>query len=503
MCGIVGYITTSDIVSGNVKDKFLTDALILDTFRGFDSTGLLTLSEDFDIYTYKDVLMGWDFVRTEEFHEAELGWAAIGHNRAATRGEVNWDNAHPFNVGPVHLVHNGTLSNMGRNLPNFCQEQKVDSVNIARALAHVPPEEASEVLSHIDGAFALVWLDERDHSVNITRNSRRPLHFSYNAAKNSLWYMSDANHLNLMRSRKWCYTCDLGDIYQFETNKLFKFTKGSIVPEVTTYAPFARVVYQYPENQYSAWTDAMGTARKQSPSSKESSNSTSGIPSGKANIKGAYDEDRQLRIWINGEHVKAPEPLLEDLDQVCDIDPNDKLIFRPERWEAYANEPGFGMAIGKCWVDIWSAECPVVVHHVPQKWADRVTHDAWWVRGYGVTDQISCGKYTFGIMAKVVGFHVSASDIMDHESGKGADYEEDDKEDDSTPAMLIGPMGRLYSLSEWLHFTRHGCGLCSATFAPSDHDSIWWTGELEQDPICNDCVDEYAGSEKRKKEMLH
>src|SRR3546814_11475199 len=52
----------------------------------------------------------------------------FGHNRAATKGAVNQENAHPFNHGDIVGCHNGTLYNV-TNLDDH-KDFKVDSENI-------------------------------------------------------------------------------------------------------------------------------------------------------------------------------------------------------------------------------------------------------------------------------------------------------------------------------------------------------------------------------------
>ena len=206
MCGIIGYISLRDETAKIDKERFLHDALIIDSFRGMDSTGLITVCEDFKVSTHKEVLPGYYFIDTEEMQAMPRGWAAIGHNRAATKGAVNVKNAHPFTYGPVSLVHNGTLNNLGINLPNACKKVDVDSYNIARALGNVAVEDAHKVLSDIRGAYALVWTDTRDKSVNIAKNGQRPLHWSFNQAKTIMWFMSSHKHMALIKDQTWCTT---------------------------------------------------------------------------------------------------------------------------------------------------------------------------------------------------------------------------------------------------------------------------------------------------------
>jgi hypothetical protein len=481
MCGIVGYVSTRNELLNREKENFLHDALILDTFRGFDSTGLITLCEEFTVSAHKELLQGWDFVRTREFHEMPNGWAAIGHNRAATKGKVNRDNAHPFNHGPVTLVHNGTLTNMGSNLPNYCNKQDVDSMNLARALGHVAPEDAVEVLESIQGAYALAWTDERDRSVNIVRNGQRPLHFAHNQTKSILWFMSDGKHLEMLKKRGWCCNIDMGQVWQFNTHTHFKWKKGTLKPEVAKYTPKALVRPQY--QQYPSYSGPL-------PLSGSSAKRTKPVKSG---LKVPLSH----RISINGQMAAIPKALVEDLDLAMDLTPDKTLTFRPKYYFPYPKRPeqdGYGYVTGMAYIPAWEMDWECVVHNVNEKHAEKIALETWDVIPYAVTEQMpGPSEDCYGVQCRVKRFNVPLEEP-----------EETHEEEEEVPFSLIGPHGRLYSSADWLRLTRNGCSECSCDLEPSDHDTIWWLGEMEREPICEDCADELADTESRMKEvMLH
>jgi Glutamine amidotransferase domain len=117
--------------------------------------------------------------RWQEFQANILKSASVvvGHGRAATRGTVKLENAHPFaktfETGEIlKLVHNGTLE-YAQDLPDF-HKFDVDSEWIAEMIVRYGPLEA---LTKIRGAMALVWWNEKDKTINFFRNADRPLHF--------------------------------------------------------------------------------------------------------------------------------------------------------------------------------------------------------------------------------------------------------------------------------------------------------------------------------------
>jgi predicted glutamine amidotransferase len=476
MCGIVGYVSTGDDKLAREKEKFLREALVLDTFRGMDSTGVITVRDGFNVATRKKLGPGWGFVETKTFQNLPQGWAAIGHNRAATKGRVTRENAHPFTVGPISLVHNGTLDNMGRNLPDFCHKQDVDSKNIARALASVDPDKAAEeVLKHIQGAYALAWTDSRDESVNLVRNGQRPLHFAHNTSKTVLWFMSDGVHLELLKKNKWCYQCDMGQVFLLSTHKHFKFTEDSIKPEIVEYKP-ERVQSSFGFGSGRDWGQQTSKHSRSSTASKPSARSS------KPEKKGKLSH----RISLGGEIIEIPKAMIDDLYLTTELTPDDYLRFQPERWQAYPSHNGeycgYGFAEGYVYLPEWDCEWTCVVHNVHERNSDKITLDAWEVIPYSTTADCSNPDIGFNIMARVKKFEDPGIDEPD-------DYGTEEEESEHVKALL-GPFGRLYSYSEWWQLTEHGCSHCSRDMDPAEHEEVWWTGEMEKDPLCPHCAEE-------------
>jgi hypothetical protein len=218
MCGIVGFITTESKLGEVDRSKFLKQALIVDTLRGDDSTGIFGVAHESRYettapYWFKQVGAGHDFVDSKEywenFYDVEEYRCVVGHNRAATMGSVDAKNAHPFSEGPITLVHNGTLTST-HVLPS--PMSSFDGVTVdSHAIAHnLATHSVEDVVENLYGAFALVWHDGRDDSVNVVRNTKRPLHFALGQDGKTLFFMSEGEMLHMLGNR-----CRLGlkDIY--------------------------------------------------------------------------------------------------------------------------------------------------------------------------------------------------------------------------------------------------------------------------------------------------
>jgi hypothetical protein len=474
MCGIVGYVSTGDRTYEKTKADFLRDALILDTFRGMDSTGVISVAgEDFNVRTRRAVKKGWEFVNTKQYKQLPVGWAAVGHNRAATKGGVTIDNAHPFTVGPIALVHNGTLNDMGRSLPGFCSKQDVDSMNICRSLAEVPPGEAAEeVLRHISGAYALVWTDKRDKSINIARNGQRPMHFAHTTGKSVLWFMSDGMHLDMMKKHQWCYASDMGQIFQLATHKHFKWHHGEIKPEIKAYSPFV---------------PRSSAASSQQPTKQPSASSTESDNWGAKQTKRSKRAPLSHRIYLNGKIDVIPPAMTSDLALTTDLTPDDRLRFVPEGWTAYPRHGGVaathGYAIGTVYLPEWECHWECVVHNIRADDAEKICKDAWTVIPYATTADTMHKDPNFAVMARISAF-------ADPEPSQSVTIDEEEEES-ATQLSFPGPFGRLYSGPDWASLVRHGCCMCSVDIDFDDADELEWVGEMQSQPLCPECAEYY------------
>lgn len=198
MCGIVGYITGSNKLD---YEKYFKQALVTDVIRGFDSTGII-VGTPTDVSFIKKAVNAIDFLDMKPvepmINRAPSGRPVfmIGHNRAATVGKVNSNNAHPFEQGTLTGVHNGTLRRYNRLERD--RDFGTDSECLYYNMSRNPVE---QVLSDIDGAYTLVWHDSADNTVNIVRNDDRPLWIGKVAEQDTVLYASESGMLRWLASR--------------------------------------------------------------------------------------------------------------------------------------------------------------------------------------------------------------------------------------------------------------------------------------------------------------
>lgn len=238
MCGLTGILVNR--TNGFTKPEIeqAVGGLFINGLRGRDSTGIITIMNDKNAGYFKttgdvnDLISstGWDKLESDIF---QRGKAIIGHGRAATKGEVSVENAHPFFVSDpktpkkgIYLVHNGTLWDH-QQLPGL-KDEAVDSLWLAKKILELGPMEA---LGKINGPIATMWYDTTDHKLRVYRNNDRPLHWIQEEGS-TLHINSEVAPLEWMR---WKYGLKFkGDIHSFAPEKLYTIdpqTLGTVATE--------------------------------------------------------------------------------------------------------------------------------------------------------------------------------------------------------------------------------------------------------------------------------
>lgn len=243
MCGIVGVF--GDLYP---KDKTLfKNALVADSVRGFDSTGIATAEwvpkdSEHKYYYRKDVMTGAEAVRDQGFTKMIENYnveAIIGHNRWATIGNVNAANAHPFSHPGIVLVHNGTLDDTRDLKGNF----DTDSEEICYEMSI--SDNPIDVLEKLMGAYALVWFDLNDGTINFARNHERDLYLVCNKNEDVVYFASEGKMLEWVADRNNIklfgdpVLLPVGEVWSFSLNKIGNGRKLS--PKITKFKPMESV----------------------------------------------------------------------------------------------------------------------------------------------------------------------------------------------------------------------------------------------------------------------
>lgn len=237
MCGIVGLVAKRPNGFYQGDATLFKNMLRINMIRGDDSTGVFGVGPKGNVDLVKGNSNGYVFTESSNFAEFEARMRkkyviVVGHNRSATVGDVTPHNAHPFKVGNIVLVHNGTLISTA-NLT----KTTVDSEAIAHALNN---HDMDEALGKLHGAYALVWYNIAEKSLNIARNVQRPLSI---LEYPDFWSIQSeammAAWLNGREQRKHSRIIDI------EPEKVYSFTVGELGkdPQIQAYKEYKPPYY--------------------------------------------------------------------------------------------------------------------------------------------------------------------------------------------------------------------------------------------------------------------
>lgn len=269
MCGIV-LVGSSTFLSLTEVSLF-ENLLYMDVIRGVHGTGVIAG------YHFSDTKLNyaisgksaeaspafmasdtWSSIKQQEYKTTintvakKNPYFLVGHNRHATCGAKTAENAHPFVNGPVTLVHNGTLKNQSL-LPND-KPYEVDSENICYSINAIG---AAETIQKLNGAFTLIWHDDRDKTLNIIRNEQRPFHLA--KSYSGTWFGASEEEMlmwMLTRDDKYSFTksspriekhfeCEVGVQYVFDVSNGSFTLKEEIKHELPTFPEPNRYNYSY------------------------------------------------------------------------------------------------------------------------------------------------------------------------------------------------------------------------------------------------------------------
>lgn len=199
MCGHVG-IFGKDINTQTVSA--FEDLLYMDALRGEHATGVAMISPNATARVIKKPLTAALFLDSADvataMRSAASSVALLGHNRYATQGALNEENAHPFSHGHITMAHNGTLRTR-RGLSGLESDYEVDSNHIAYTLSRAEPE---TFLGRLNGAYALVWHNSTENTISFARNNDRPMYIAKVKDKDIYMYASEIGMLYAAATRK-------------------------------------------------------------------------------------------------------------------------------------------------------------------------------------------------------------------------------------------------------------------------------------------------------------
>lgn len=223
MCGLFGMACKK---GSNPQDGFALSLMrelgTVSTLRGIDSTGIAISRtsgrKKFHTSVSKAVISAPDFFDQTHvrnmFYGAGFVNSVIGHCRAATEGEVNYENAHPYFFNEIIGAHNGTIKCLS------VEAAKRKTTDSRILFERIYEEGIDEALNSLTGlpAYALSFIYNGEPKVYFVRNKERTLYYMKSKCGNFVLWASERSFLafiNLRTKTEW-HSPEL-----FDTDKLY------------------------------------------------------------------------------------------------------------------------------------------------------------------------------------------------------------------------------------------------------------------------------------------
>lgn len=260
MCSHHGIINVSAKSRG--YSSFIRDAFTASMLRGMDSSGIAVIDTAYDsTEVHKLPVPGMyyvgDRVASRLIREADtVNTVVMCHVRHATVGNVNLDNAHPFEIttqdSTLVGAHNGTLTSWQARptAKDFNSDSKWALSRIA--------EEGVDAFEEINGAFTFVWWDSKEPGVlNMARNNERPMWIAllqdggmaYASEAGMLYWLLERNNIKIERM----FELEVDKLYQFNVDKPHEYVSSHLPKYIPTYTAQAGT-YSYNRNTNYALT---------------------------------------------------------------------------------------------------------------------------------------------------------------------------------------------------------------------------------------------------------
>ncbi len=268
MCGLIG--TAGDVSLRKIE--IFKQLLYVDVFRGKHATGIMRAEMNTAGTTwYEHDKMAFPadmYALTPQYShitrtDVDLTVLA-GHNRHATKGAAGaHQNAHPFSHGHITLMHNGSLTtHYSLTKGTFT----VDSEAICKSFEENDP---MDIIPKLRGAFALVWLDEKENTLNFVRNSERPLSIAFDKDGDTITWSSEEWMLKGLLERDTLTkmpegfdrieSLPVGEVWSFPISKRSINVKDMTKTKVEIIPPVSYTRYQPPKKPAAKTSSASTT----------------------------------------------------------------------------------------------------------------------------------------------------------------------------------------------------------------------------------------------------
>lgn len=233
MCGLFGGY--SSFLSKQEVER-VEELGVLSQFRGRHSAGTIVSSKPY-INKAKRVIRIRKCVGTtshlfsdksyrETVDNSEVQFI-VGHARFATVGDITTANAHPFKCDHIYGVHNGTIHSFV--VPKGQESENSDSRILFNKIKEVGVDRALEEAK--DGAYAIVYYDLSNDTLNFARNDKRTLY--YVEVMGTMYWASESRFLSFVFDRTSNYGSTV-QVRPFLPGRLYSLKIGRHPSAMTT-----------------------------------------------------------------------------------------------------------------------------------------------------------------------------------------------------------------------------------------------------------------------------
>ena len=226
MCGIVGGVTNSNIT------PLLLEGLNRLEYRGYDSSGLIVLSEKNTFNRARSVGKVKNLEKNLNERSNKIkGNIGIAHTRWATHGEPSSLNAHPhISKNSVSVVHNGIIENYvelknDQKKLGYEFKSETDTEVIAHAIDYAVKssnsliESVQKVVKSFEGSYGLGIMSSKFPDQLIATRKGSPLVLGIGSNGN---YVASDQMALLSETKKFIFLED-GDVAEIKLNKITIF----------------------------------------------------------------------------------------------------------------------------------------------------------------------------------------------------------------------------------------------------------------------------------------
>lgn len=265
MCGLVGIGDFRPQARGFEHDLF-SQLLVASSVRGTQGTGIVKVytngASDWrkisgDPYTLFQAEGVRAFMNNYDKKNVRF---LLGHNRSATTGDLSNECAHPFTIGDITLMHNGTLEKSS-TLPDF-DKFPVDSEAICNS---IEKEGIEKTLGNIRGAYSLVYYNGKTKELNLIRNKERPLYLGVHLEMGRIYFASEFGMLKWVLTRNNITTAK---IEMLPEHTLLTWKVNEFIPKMTDMKDHIYKFKSYFGGSNSYWSETY-QPRKWNPETKD------------------------------------------------------------------------------------------------------------------------------------------------------------------------------------------------------------------------------------------